>query len=713
MTAPTAGTPAVTPAVPMSAAPASSGPVSSGTAWVTASLQPFREVGVLLAADVQIASALTRLAGVTAAEPASPQIALAVALAARAPRHGHVGVDLAAVAGQVAVDADVGPDVIAALPWPDADGWLDVIEASPLVPPTDGTVAPLVVHAGLLYLERYRTYERVVARELLRRATIPLSGTATPGSVTSGPATSGTATSGDATPGTATSGIAAGLLTGDGAEAQRSAVEASVHNSVTVLVGGPGTGKTTTVAAIVATLLDLHRAAAERSAESMGSAKHEPPLLLALAAPTGKAAARLGEAFREAATRLPEHLAAPLLDTHPSTIHRLLRPIPGSRSSFRHHARNQLPHDVVIVDECSMVSLPLMARLLDALHLDARLVLVGDPGQLASVDAGSVLGDIAGPLVDAGSVLGDVAGPLVDAGSVLGDIAGPLDAGSGPTPAVAAAAGSGSDDAGPLASCVTVLTHSRRFPPASPLARLADAVRRGDVDAALAVLADPGAPEAPMGALRWVDTAADSVAAAQAVRTVLSPALLAGAAAAGAGDATAALDALGAVRVLCAHRRGGFGVERWNERIESWLADAGVVTTGWYPGRPVLVTANDHRNRLYNGDLGIVVARDGRSSVAFDEGSGVRFIGPSRLDAVETTHAMTIHKSQGSEFDHVVVLLPPAESRLATRELLYTAVTRARSMVSVIGDGDAIAAAIANRTERASRLRGDLWGADR
>ncbi|MEX2628021.1 MAG: ATP-binding domain-containing protein, partial [Ilumatobacteraceae bacterium] len=256
---------------------------------------------------------------------------------------------------------------------------------------------------------------------------------------------------------------------------------------------------------------------------------------------------------------------------------------------------------------------------------------------------------------------------------------------------------------------------------------LAAAVGGGDVDLALTVLARSSPPvessrvgsspavSSPVeqGALEWLAVSADADAAFEHVREMVVAPLLEVVEHAAAGRARPALDALGRVRVLCAHRLGGFGVGRWNDHIEGWLAAEGVDTSGWYPGRPVLVTANDHRNRLYNGDLGVVVLDDHRPTVAFehaDAGSDLRLIGPARLDAVETTHAMTIHKSQGSEFDHVVVILPPADSRLASRELLYTAITRARRLVTVVGDRDAIAAAISQRTDRASRLRTDLWG---
>jgi exodeoxyribonuclease V alpha subunit len=371
-----------------------------------------------------------------------------------------------------------------------------------------------------------------------------------------------------------------------------------------------------------------------------------------------------------------------LLTVEASTIHRLLGTRPGAAMSFRHDRRNPLHHDVVIIDESSMVSLPLMARLVDAVQPGSRLVIVGDPGQLASVEAGSVLADLAGPLVDPG-------------GSVAGRVTAPS----------------------PLGAGIVVLRHSRRFPPASPLDRLARAITAGDADGALEVLGDPDAAQAPAGALHWIGSAGDQISTVDLLRPLVLP--LAAEVVRHAGgvppdadhlqSARSALDSLEAVRVLCAHRLGPFGVDHWNGLVEKWLAADGAQVSGWYPGRPVMITANDYRLGVFNGDLGVVTTVDGRPSVAFAAPEGIRFIAPARLDAVETAHALTIHKSQGSEFDHVIVVLPSADSRLATRELLYTAVTRARRRVTVVGPAEVVRAAITRRVVRSSGLQASLW----
>jgi len=582
-------------------------------------LGPFREAGVLSDADAHIAATLARLAG-----EHDPAVVLAAALAARAPRVGHVCVDLCTVAGSIVADL-AGDDVdVAALPWPPADSWAASVAASDLVA---GLTPPLVLDGTRLYAERYHVYERRVAEDLLRRAAV------------------------DLPPVRAVAAVVDALL-GDGASEQRRAVDGACGNALTVLVGGPGTGKTTTVAALLASLVAA-----------------DPDVQIALAAPTGKAAARLGVALRDAAQHLEPALAQRLASTEASTIHRLLGVRRWSSTRFHHDRHRPLPHDVVIVDEMSMVSLPLMAKLLDAVRPDARLVLVGDPGQLVSVEAGSVLGDVAGPETEADDV--------------------PVRM--------------------PLTGRVQALRNSRRFPTGSPIDRFAHAVRAGDADAAMAVLGERAGAAAT--SLDWLPVAPDDGDAIATIRDLVLPLSTSVCERAAAGDAAGALTLLEQTRILCAHRRGAFGVERWNARVDAWLTTAGARPPGaWYPGRPILVTANDYRLGLYNGDLGVVVESPAGRRVAFDSaGEAVRLVAPVRLEAVETVHAMTIHKSQGSEFDHVVVVLPPAGSRLATRELLYTAVTRARERVTVIGDEAALRAAIGARVVRASGLREALW----
>lgn len=608
----------------------SADPQRTAVSW----LASFRDAGILAPSDVHVAATLARLGRVD-----RPDVVLAAALAARAPRYGHAGVDLATIASlaldEVGTDErhrtppDPSADVSRAhepveLRWPEPQGWQQAVAASPLVATTTAANRPLVLHAGLLYLHRARVYEEVVAQHLLARATAERTHR-----------------------GVTDLRMIDELLAGDGAEVQRAAVRASVGSPLSVVVGGPGTGKTTTVAALLAGLT---------TDRGMATA-----LKVALAAPTGKAAARMGEAFAAMSERMPAALTALLHEAEPTTIHRLLGARPGR--GYLHHRRHPLPHDVVIVDECSMVSLPLMARLLDALRPTTQLVLVGDPGQLTSVGAGTVLADVVGP----------------------------------------------SDAPGPLTASISVLTHSRRFPDGSPLDRLARAVRAGDADAALEVLAGADSAGTGHGAVSWIAAPGDDTAAVAAVREIVMPHVAEVARRARAGEVEAALASLEQCRLLCAHRHGRFGVGWWNHAIERWLDVSGLRTRGWYPGRPVMVTANDDRNRVSNGDLGVVVDADAGPVVVLGRAGNVRMFAPSRLAGLDTVHAMTVHKSQGSEFDHVVVVLPPATSPLATRELLYTAITRARRRVTVVGDESAIRAAVERLVRRSGNLHRDLW----
>ena len=577
-------------------------------------LSTFNAAGVLEPADVHVAARIGRLGG-----EAGEDVLLAVALAVRAIRLGSVCVELAAVRRTVLGAGDEPVDV-SALPWPEPVAWAAACAASPLVAlGTNGPDGrPLRLVDGLLYLERYWRQEELVRTELTARTDAP------PAPVD----LERLRTRLDELFGAA----------GDPREdRQRLAAAVAALRPVTVLAGGPGTGKTTTVAAILALLRD----------------RPGPPPRIALAAPTGKAAARLQEAVR----------AAGAGDLAASTLHRLLGWRPGT-GRFRHHRYDRLPYDVVVVDETSMVSLTMMARLLEAVRTDARLVLVGDPDQLASVEAGAVLGDLAR-------------------------------ASGRPEPHLDAALRALGLPGGVVNGVVT-LQHVWRFRGA--VAAFAMAVQTGDADAAVALLR--------RGSDDLAFAESDTAAAPNALRVDVVDAATALATAARANDVPAALVALDRHRVLCGHRRGPFGVARWSREIERWLADALPDLTAhgeWYPGRPVLVTANDHEAGLYNGDTGVVVATPDGPRVAFP-GRAAPVV-PSRLTDVATVHATTVHRGQGSQFERVTVVLPPAESPLLTRELLYTAVTRAREFVRVVGSEAAVRAAVARPVSRASGLR--------
>jgi exodeoxyribonuclease V alpha subunit len=610
-------------------------------------LRAFNDAGILSTSDVHVALRVARLSGVD-----DDVVALGTAFAARAPRLGNVCVDLATIHATADADTDALID-LGALPWPAPRAWIGQMTASGIV----GDGRPLHLEGTTLYLDRLWADESLVAAELRERS-------------------DGAAPTVDRD--LLRSGL--GELFDDDPE-QRMAAATAVLRGLSVIAGGPGTGKTTTVARVLALL------------EAQAMAAGQRPPLVALAAPTGKAAARLEDAVRQGAGALPidrerrERLQA----LSGKTVHRLLGFNPGNRTRFRHDRLNRLPHDVVVVDETSMVSLSLMARLVEAVRSDARLLLVGDPEQLASVEAGAVLGDIVGP-----AALGPVMLPA--ARQALTDVTGlPVPAAEGAT---SAAFGKG----------VVVLRNVHRY--GGAIAALARAIRQDDADEAMAIL------RAGDSNVQWIGTdVAESAPSADALADVRRLAVDTGRAVIGsarAGDARAAIDSLSSFRFLCGHRRGPDGVASWMDTIENWLrADVEGFTTGatWYVGRPLIVTQNDYALDLYNGDTGVVIESDaGRLVAAFERRGTIAEVSPTRLAAVDTVYAMTVHKSQGSQYEAVAFLVPGPDSRVLTRELLYTAVTRARERLIVVGPELSIRAAIERPITRASGLRQALWG---
>jgi exodeoxyribonuclease V alpha subunit len=545
-------------------------------------LREFNEAGVLEAADVHVAARITALA-----KEFDEPVALAIAMTVRALRGGSVCVDLREVEAQVGIDG---------LPWPAGADWLAAVRASGLC----GTPPVLRLDDDLLYLDRYWLEEQQVCGDVLAMVS------AKPREVSPD----------------------VHRLFPAGYEEQRAAAEVALAQGLTVLTGGPGTGKTTTVARLLALLAGGTR------------------LRIALAAPTGKAAARLQEAVQLEVGELGPQDRAALEGLQAMTLHRLLGSRPDTSARFRHNRGNRLPHDVIVVDETSMVSLTMMARLLEAVRPGARLILVGDADQLASVEAGAVLAD------------------LVE--------------------------GLGSRDDTRIAALRT----SHRF--GVSIRSLAEAIRVGDADQVIEVLRAGGEH------IEWIE--ADDPA--EDLRKVAVPHALRLRAAAIRGDAEEALRTLDEHRLLCAHRRGPYGVQYWNRQVERWLTESTgePIWSSWYAGRPVLVTANDYGLGLYNGDTGATVLHNGiLRAVIASSAEPVEFA-TSRLADVETMHAMTIHKSQGSQAEAVTVLLPPEDSRLLTRELLYTAVTRAKEQLRIVGSEVSVRAAVERRAVRASGL---------
>jgi exodeoxyribonuclease V alpha subunit len=634
-------------------------------------LEELRARGVLSELDWHFAEAVARIGG-----DEQPTVRLAAALASRAVGQGHVCLDLRRLLEGGALADDAGEAVDCA--WPPLGEWTAALCKSPLVASADAdAVTPLVLDgAGRLYLRRYWEHQTRLAEAIRARA-----------------GAEDAEVDGDH--------LTAGLerlfprdaaSPADAPDGQRRAALVAVRRRFCVISGGPGTGKTHTVVRILALLVEQALHAGRR------------PPRFTLLAPTGKAAARLTEALRAGARELDcaaEVVAA--LPEAAATIHRGLGAVPGRSTQYRHGPGNPLLTDVVLVDEASMVDVALMARLVAALPPHARLILLGDQDQLASVEAGAVLGDICN---SGGSVA--VSPP---SGAVEARVSA---AGARSAPGRLRRSGRGRDaplhgaqaetEPRGIEGCIVQLTRSYRYGYDSGIGRLARAINSGDADGVASALAAGGAvarvDPAPGGAL--------GAALEAAVREGFAPYF-------DAADAVARLRALERFRVLCAHRRGPFGVEPVNAQIEHLLAAAGWIRPDaqFYAGRPILVTRNDYQLQLFNGDVG-TIADDaerpgGRVAVFLAPDGTPRRIAPSRLPPHETVFAMSVHKSQGSEFDAVAVLLPEQPSPVVTRELLYTAVTRARQRATVYASAAVVAHAVTHRIARASGLRDALW----
>jgi exodeoxyribonuclease V alpha subunit len=556
-------------------------------------------------------------------------VALSTALLSAVRREGHSAVSLAEWAGE-RFPGD-GDDPLPSLPA--LADWRRHLEASPAVGPP-GSACPLILHDGRLALARFWHAERRVA-EAVRQRLKPEAINPTP---------------------ELHQAIRALFGQPEHVDWQMVATIAALRSRIVLVAGGPGTGKTYTATRLLA-LLQAAR----------------PGLRIALAAPTGKAAQRLGESLAAGREALPEDLGAgvPVVAT---TLHRLLRYHPAR--GFGHDARRPLPVDLVLIDEGSMVDLPLFDALLAALPAEARLVVLGDPDQLASVEAGAVFADL------------------------YAEGAGPADPGLAALCEAFGLSGVPSDpNASPLASAVVTLTESRRFGMDSGVGRLALALRDGDADGVRTVLSDPAFPDAHH---------AGGPTAEAAVEWLLPHARLV----ATSGTPEEALRRLEAFRLLAVVRRGPRGVEGLNAAVEAALRAEGAARwSAWgepfYDGRPLLITANDDATRLANGDVGVCWTEGGERVVCFPDGAGgARRIAWNRLPEHETAWALTVHKSQGSEFDAVGLALPNPDERgadLVSRELLYTAVTRARRSVTVFGPLELVATS--RRQRRTSGLR--------
>jgi exodeoxyribonuclease V alpha subunit len=618
-------------------------------------------------ADQLLADGFARHVGQwAAARGATAAAARAAAGAARAlslaTSNGHVCIALAQAASQVAAEADAA----AVDPAPPTD-WRATLLASGVVgtPEAPGAM-PLILDADdRLYLHRYFDYERRLARRLAQA-------TATPPDPDAQSPELGE--------------LLAALFAdnearlGSAADWQKLAAALALRGRLTIISGGPGTGKTTTVVNLLACLIQL-----------------DPDCRIALAAPTGKAAARMTEAIRLRATHLPQALRD-RLPAESFTIHRLLRMRPGG--GFGHHAGNPLAIDALVVDEASMLDLSLATQLLEAVPPSARIILLGDKDQLAAVESGAVFSELS---VD----------PSLSPGCIA-DLAAlartPAEAIRPPAPVQRSA----------LRDAAVWFTQTFRFRQDSGVGRLAALVNAGDAASAQAWLAAGDDAD-----VRWIaDTGTQATAAMKPMEDGYAPfvaALLANP-----GDVAAVTAAFGTFRVLCALREGPRGVAALNaemtHRLRAALRGAGLAPgldegSPWFPGRPVIVLANDYVLKLFNGDIGIALPdASGQLLVHFPDAaspSGFRAIAPVRLPQHETAFAMTVHKSQGSEFDAVLVVLPGERSRVLTRELLYTAITRARRGVVLASSAPVLESAITAFTQRHSGLLARLAECER
>jgi len=502
-----------------------------------------------------------------------------------------------------------------------------------------------------LYLQRYFDYERRLARRLMQLAASPAQ---------------------SAIDDTLCERLAALFAAnaqrlGERADWQKIAVALAMSRRLTVVSGGPGTGKTTTVVNLLACLLE-----------------ENPECRIRLAAPTGKAAARMLDAIRARAAALPPGIAA-RLPAESFTIHRLLGVTPAS-DEFRHRADNRLPIDVLVVDEASMLDLALATRLLEAVPDSARVILLGDKDQLAAVEAGAVFSEIcADPSMSVEMRERLSAVTHIDAGRIVP--ASPVE----PTP---------------LHDSVVWFSENFRFAPDSGIGRLAALVNAGDAEQALRWLGSNAD-----SSVTWVDDGgrtplASTMAHARQAYAAYCDAVQSGA------DLAAIFDAFGRFRVLCAEREGARGVAGMNEALSHGFRltldhplDPGARSV-WYPGRPVMVLRNDYVLKLFNGDVGIVLANDADDLlVHFPDADGTfRAIAPARLPEHDTAFATTVHKAQGSEFDEVMLVLPSKASRVVTRELLYTGMTRARKRVVIASASEPFEQGVVSRTTRRSGL---------
>jgi exodeoxyribonuclease V alpha subunit len=585
------------------------------------------ETPELNAIDQRLAALLQRVAPRPSAE-----LEIATQLLSRRQADGHVCLSLSEVTPAMLASAGISANVPGSI-------WARKLRESGVVGEA-GEFKPLILDgSGRLYLQRYWKYEDDARRNLQER-------------LAAAPSINETELRRQCL-----------SLFSEVSQLQKLAAFVAVRANLCVISGAPGTGKTHTVVLICALLIALR-----------------PETKIALAAPTGKAAARLKESLANAQRKiaLPPEIAT-RLPADASTIQRLLG-ARGDSGKFRHDADNPLNVNAVIVDEASMIDLALLAKLLAAVPPAARVILVGDKDQLASVEAGSAFRDICTPGSDIGISENQARAFASCAREKLAET----------TPALA-----------PIHDVIVELRQNFRFADGEGIAELSSAINRGEPDAAIAALKKGGQVTLrPTPALKTF---------ARALRERVLPRfekILR------ASDPAEALVRLADFAVLCALRRGPFGAEATNESIEKMLREAGAIDrmATYFHGQPLMITRNDYNVELFNGDLGIVLKTGDEPRAYFrGEGGELRSFSPVRLPAHETAFALTVHKSQGSEFRECLVILPDRDSPVLTRELLYTAVTRVRERVEIWGSENVLSQTITRQVQRSSGLRDALW----
>ncbi len=601
--------------------------------------------------DIHFAKFFERLSG-----NENPEIFLAAALASRVTGNGDTCLDLATVTG----------DWLPAPPYkreqmilPPLDIWRDKLAKSPVVG-KPGDYRPLILDKeDRLYLYRYWIYEKRLSDSIKNRIMEDVSEINWIGLKES----------------------LRRLFSKDGGEGTNWQTVASVTAALKkfcVISGGPGTGKTFIVAKILAIFLE--QAEGKR-------------LRIFLSAPTGKAAARLKESMQTAKQTLQcNEKIRSAIPEEAFTLHRMLKSIPDS-PYFHYNSENPLPADIVVIDEASMVDLALMSKLVEATPMDARIILIGDKDQLASVDAGSVLGDICNRneihrfSKKHCSIIKELTGEKIEISNC------------------------GSFPKNRIQDAIVELKQSFRFPKGSAIGRFSQAVKNGDADRAIELLQNADRPTIKWKKIRSpkdLHRALGEVAVKHYAKPFQTD------------DPSLALDYFNRFKILCAVKKGPLGVEAINKSIEQILEREGFINAEtradniYYKGQPILITRNDYNHDLFNGDMGVIMPVEG----AYDHELNLFFPGTLtgtkrlplyQLPPNETAYAMTVHKSQGSEFDDVVLVLPDQDFPVLTRELLYTAVTRARRNVLIWGSEPILRNTISRKIERTSGLRDALW----